>query len=647
MSDKFSKNLENVLDEVKFILSEDRERTEGDALFVEQIKLIFVQKEGNEEKIIFPKTKKEFTEIIINFIDIIYILFKNPSKKRAELYTLYVDDITEKTLLKKINNIKSLKDVEINLPNKKLKGLYNAINDLLQKKLLYNFLDFTLIEISFIINNDSSIKFIIYSQAFTLAFNQGFQLDQNYLNNEINLNDDLCIELITSLFQKNGNDEDVLVSSLLINLYGKIKYLTKDYDLKKIKDSMRFAIKKFRKSKCNNDDMFFENIIILFNDELKNENKINNDNIQPIQTDNIKDKISFNANEKRDNIKTYIYNLLEKIKNMNNINKKELHTIVDEIKDKFEILFEKMDAYERELKKEREERKEEIEKERQERKEEIEKEKGKLEKERQERMEEIEKERQERNNIENILNEHKIKVHNLEEKQKKNKVLNEKRDKKEEQAKKEIENLKKRIKDLEGVEQTNKKRIKTLERDLKKMEKLKEEKNDKDKEIKELKNYSKDLEKTIGDIQFRIFAKNFLKYFKRYLNEEELQKIRDKPYKKGEIILDKFINLFSNCRDKKIFNLTKNLIFRASKLLNFGNDNAHNISLLNYKCQIMQYKEKNALLYIYSPLTFIFCINLDLNENDFKDAFILLDEYFDENLMIKKDKIDEFHSNFI
>ena len=109
MSDKFSKNLENVLDEVKFILSEDRERTEGDALFVEQIKLIFVQKEGNEEKIIFPKTKKEFTEIIINFIDIIYILFKNPSKKRAELYTLYVDDITEKTLLKKINNIKRLK----------------------------------------------------------------------------------------------------------------------------------------------------------------------------------------------------------------------------------------------------------------------------------------------------------------------------------------------------------------------------------------------------------------------------------------------------------------------------------------------------------------------------------------------------------
>ena len=618
MSDKFSKNLENVLDEVKFILSEDRERTEGDALFVEQIKLIFVQKEGNEEKIIFPKTKKEFTEIIINFIDIIYILFKNPSKKRAELYTLYVDDITEKTLLKKIDNIKSLKNVEINLPNKKLKGLYNAINDLLQKKLLYNFLDFTLIEISFIINNDSSIKFIIYSQAFTLAFNQGFQLDQNYLNNEINLNDDLCIELITSLFQKNGNDEDVLVSSLLINLYGKIKYLTKNYDLKKIKDSMRFAIKKFRKSKCNNDDMFFENIIILFNDELKNENKINNDNIQPIQTDNIKDKISFNANEKRDNTKTYIYNLLDKIKNMDNINKKELHTIVDEIKDKFEILFEKMDVYERELKKEREERKEEI-----------------------------EKERQERNNIENILNEHKIKVHNLEEKQKKNKVLNEKRDKKEEQAKKEIENLKKRIKDLEGVEQTNKKRIKTLERDLKKMEKLKEEKNDKDKEIKELKNYSKDLEKTIGDIQFRIFAKNFLKYFKRYLNEEELQKIRDKPYKKGEIILDKFINLFSNCRDKKIFNLTKNLIFRASKLLNFGNDNAHNISLLNYKCQIMQYKEKNALLYIYSPLTFIFCINLDLNENDFKDAFILLDEYFDENLMIKKDKIDEFDSNFI
>ena len=195
MDDKFSKNLVNVLDEIKFILSENKERTEADELFVEQIRLIFVKKEGNKEKIIFPKTKNEFGEIIINFIDLIYILFQMPLEKRNKLYTQYVDDIDDKILLNKINEIKKPKNVEINLPNKKLKVLYDAINDLLQKKLLYNFFDFTLIEISFILNNDSSIKFIIYSQAFTLAFNQGFILDKNYLNNEINLNDDLCIEL--------------------------------------------------------------------------------------------------------------------------------------------------------------------------------------------------------------------------------------------------------------------------------------------------------------------------------------------------------------------------------------------------------------------------------------------------------------------
>ena len=195
MTDKFSKNLVNVLDEIKFILSENKERTEADELFVEQIRLIFVKKEENKEKIIFPKTKNEFGEIIINFIDLIYILFQMPLEKRNKLYTQYVDDIDDKILLNKINEIKKPKNVEINLPNKKLKVLYDAINDLLQKKLLYNFFDFTLIEISFILNNDSSIKFIIYSQAFTLAFNQGFILDKNYLNNEINLNDDLCIEL--------------------------------------------------------------------------------------------------------------------------------------------------------------------------------------------------------------------------------------------------------------------------------------------------------------------------------------------------------------------------------------------------------------------------------------------------------------------
>jgi len=37
MDDKFSKNLVNVLDEIKFILSENKERTEADELFVEQI----------------------------------------------------------------------------------------------------------------------------------------------------------------------------------------------------------------------------------------------------------------------------------------------------------------------------------------------------------------------------------------------------------------------------------------------------------------------------------------------------------------------------------------------------------------------------------------------------------------------------------
>ena len=198
-------------------------------------------------------------------------------------------------------------------------------------------------------------------------------------------------------------------------------------------------------------------------------------------------------------------------------------------------------------------------------------------------------------------------------------------------------------KKIEEIKEYNKKQIEEIKEDNKKIiEEIKELKN----RINTLEYDFSDLKNNLGDIQFRKQAKNFLRFFKKYLTQNELEQIEEDNNKKGEIILSAFNRKFSKSK-KKDFIIVENLIKYSINLLNRGNNFAHSLDLDNYYDEIDEYKKENNIKRIYSPEIFCFCINLCIDDDDdFKDSFALLEKCFDKNLRMKKDKISYFESLF-
>ena len=692
---------QDTLQKVRIIL--DNENTDIlDSTFIEYIKLIFANKTNNSIQI--PEVKKEYLIYLSNIVDIFHYLLQKNKDERINIYKLFEDEINDKKINEKLKKIQNIPNVSDNLANNKLKNLYNIITKESKNKLVYNILDYSFNQFAFILKNDSLLKFIIFSQAYWLSYKQNFILDTNYINNEIDLNDDFCIQLIINLFEKSETDNDILAICLLINLFGRIKNLKKKYDLNFMKLAMNSTIEKIRRNDIYDKNLFFENVATNFGDELKNlsngknieKNIENEDGINNIislnnkrNNENNKKENIILKNEKGDIIISDIYDLLNQIKNMED--KESLNLIIEKIEVVFGKLYSKIDGYKNELKKKdqqilelKEENKEQILKLKEENEEQILKLKEeneeqilKLKEENEEQILKLKEENEEqilklkeqnkehkeqllklkednegihqkiqeqKNDLQNKLDEQSIKIRNLEDKQKKNKQFNEKKERNEEKLKLEVDKLKKDVKELESIAQRRQNTITNLENDL---YELKAEKNKVDKEINNNIEYCKNLEKIIGNIQFRKFAKNFLKFFKKYLTPEDLEAIKKDPYIKNKLILNRFQCLFSKkCKNKKLYNTIENLIIKTSQLLNSGNNNAHSITLNNYKNQIIQYKSTNNLLYLYSPLSYVFCINLKLSKNMFEESFKLLTKYFDENLKIQKNKIEEFEFNF-
>ncbi len=670
---------QDTLQKVRIIL--DNENTDIlDSTFIEYIKLIFANKTNNSIQI--PEVKKEYLIYLSNIVDIFHYLLQKNKDERINIYQLYEDEINDKKINEKLKKIQNIPNVSDNLANNKLKNLYNIITKESKNKLVYNILDYSFSQFAFILKNDSLLKFIIFSQVYSLSYKQNFILDTNYINNEIDLNDDFCIQLIINLFEKSETDNDILAICLLINLFGRIKNLKKKYDLNFMKLAMNSTIEKIRRNDIYDKNLFFENVATNFGDELKNlsngknieKNIENEDGINNIislnnkrNNENNKKENIILKNEKGDIIISDIYDLLNQIKNMED--KESLNLIIEKIEVVFGKLYSKIDGYKNELKKKdqqilelKEENKEQILKLKEENEEQILKLKEeneeqilKLKEQNKEHKEQLlklkednegihQKIQEQKNDLQNKLDEQSIKIRNLEDKQKKNKQFNEKKERNEEKLKLEVDKLKKDVKELEIIAQRRQNTITNLENDL---YELKAEKNKVDKEINNNIEYCKNLEKIIGNIQFRKFAKNFLKFFKKYLTPEDLEAIKKDPYIKNKLILNRFQCLFSKkCKNKKLYNTIENLIIKTSQLLNSGNNNAHSITLNNYKNQIIQYKSTNNLLYLYSPLSYVFCINLKLSKNMFEESFKLLTKYFDENLKIQKNKIEEFEFNF-
>ena len=166
------------------------------------------------------------------------------------------------------------------------------------------------------------------------------------------------------------------------------------------------------------------------------------------------------------------------------------------------------------------------------------------------------------------------------------------------------------LKQSQELEKQNQK----MEKQSQKMEKQSQEmekKNQKmEKQIKELKesveiltDECQDMKEILGNIQYRDLSKNFLKYFKTFLNEEDWKRIKKNKYKRGEIIAQR-IEKFYPKADKQKMSIVRELIKNSSNLIEEGNFLAHSVTLDKYEDEINAYKKKKNIKNLTSPIAF-------------------------------------------
>ena len=102
------------------------------------------------------------------------------------------------------------------------------------------------------------------------------------------------------------------------------------------------------------------------------------------------------------------------------------------------------------------------------------------------------------------------------------------------------------------------------------------------------------MREVLGKIQNRDLSKNFLRFFKTYLTQEDLNEIRKNKKLRGEIIPKRIKELFPEAKKEKL-EIVQKLIESSSNLIKHGNYFAHYITLDNYENEIQAYKEKNNL----------------------------------------------------
>ena len=142
-----------------------------------------------------------------------------------------------------------------------------------------------------------------------------------------------------------------------------------------------------------------------------------------------------------------------------------------------------------------------------------------------------------------------------------------------------------------------------------------------------------EIKQILGNIQIRDSSKNFLRSFKKYLSDEDLEDIEDDYSEKGTIISNTIQEKFSNCKEKRKMAVLLNLIRNSFNSLTIGNSYAHSISIDIYEQDIQEYKKMKFLNSVY---IFCFLVELGISKEYFDESFTFLRRFFNSNLTLKK-----------
>lgn len=144
-----------------------------------------------------------------------------------------------------------------------------------------------------------------------------------------------------------------------------------------------------------------------------------------------------------------------------------------------------------------------------------------------------------------------------------------------------------------------------------------------------------DIKEILGNIQYRDLSKNFLRYFKTFLTDEDWKRIRKNKYKRGEIITKRIEKSYPNAERQKM-SIVLELVKKSSNLIQEGNYLAHSPTLDKYEDEINAYRKKKNLKNLTSPIAFCFLVNLGISDTVFDKAYSFLTEFFNIDLINTK-----------
>jgi hypothetical protein len=145
-----------------------------------------------------------------------------------------------------------------------------------------------------------------------------------------------------------------------------------------------------------------------------------------------------------------------------------------------------------------------------------------------------------------------------------------------------------------------------------------------------------EINQILGNIQIHDSFKNFLRSFKKYLSDEDLEDIEDNYFEKGTIISNTIKEKFSNCKEKRKMVVLLNLIGNSFNSLTIGNSMTHSISIDIYEKDIQEYKKNKKMKSLNSVYIFCFLVGLGISKEYFDESFTFLRRFFNSNLTLKK-----------
>lgn len=587
----------NIISKIFSILEQDvKDETENDSPLKEIIRMMF-SKDSESNIIGFPNVKVEYQKLLAKFIELIYLMFQIPKDQRDKLWKIDVKNIKDKNISNLILELEDLQNIEVEFPNQKLVDLCDIIFpcNVKNKYTLIDYVYAVIGNISYIPQMNILLKFRVYS---FLIDNYACVLGQkiDFRETELNLDDEISIDIILDLLKKNKND-NLFIQLLVILKYESVRNTIIKHNMGEILQAFINTNNK-RKKKLNiPTDIYYEKIIMIFNEEFdystKDHNDITNENYEH-------DKANYIKEEKKEHqISSIIYEDNnnqqgnEQTKNIESEEKKFVN-----VEDNSSIINApiNMITTSKKLSKEIKSKKESH----------------------------VNKKKEEENNIIKIgdINKNNIKalLNNILKMDKDSKVsyINELKD-----------ILFKIIDDNDMMKKQNEKMNVNLNSLIKELDSVK-------KELDSVKNDLYEVKQILGNIQIRDSSKNFLRSFKKYLSDEDLEDIEDNYFEKGTIISNAIKEKFSNCKEKRKMVVLLNLIGNSFNSLTIGNSMTHSISIDIYEKDIQEYKKNKKMKSLNSVYIFCFLVGLGISKEYFDESFTFLRRFFNSNLTLKK-----------